>query len=98
MATVDVELATEILKEIRQEVLTLMNNYSSKCSAVAVNSQDPHTPVIACVQMALLDASMSYLRVCGAIPETALRAIVEVNNQVMQKWVNALVKAPTQKN
>lgn len=92
MPKVDKDKVKLVMKEIKNEVRAILNKHAADCSAIAVNSQDPHSPVIACVQMALVEAAMDYLRLCGVKPEFSLSAIVDLNGKVMMKWVKMLTK------
>lgn len=97
MQKIDKDRALLLMTAMREDMQAVLNKHAASAAEVAVNSVDPHSPVIACAQMALADASMRYLQLCGVRPQPALEAIVDLTNTSMQKWVRAVVK-PKLKN
>lgn len=89
---VDKDRATNLLTKLKSDIRELLNKYASEASAVAVNSTDPHTPIIGCVQMALANASVDYLLLCGATPSESYRLTVISSGNAMEYWAKAIMK------
>jgi len=84
--------AIEVTRKIKNDMRELINKYSTECSEIAVNSPDPHLPVIAACQMAFVEAATAYMILCGAKPEDALQGVINVTGIAMENWINAIIK------
>ena len=93
MAKVDTEKAIELMKKMKADMRSLLNTYATEASQLAVNSGDPHSPVIGCAQMALANASADYLALCGCTGPECFTITVNISGQAMQQWINAVMKA-----
>lgn len=92
MAQVDAEKAKAMMIRMKADIRALLEKYASEASAISVNSDDPHTPVLGCLQMALANASADYLAFCGVLPNECFNLVVNVTGQGMQQWINAVLK------
>src|ERR1700687_1476143 len=93
MAKVDQEKAIELMKKMKADMRSLLNTYATEASQLAVNSGDPHSPVIGCAQMALANASADYLALCGCTGAECFTITVNTAGQAMQTWIGAVMKA-----
>ena len=93
MAKVDAAKAVELMKKMKADVRALLNTYATEASQLAVNAEDPHSPVIGCAQMALANASADYLALCGCTGPECFSITVNISGQAMQQWINAVMKA-----
>lgn len=92
MAKVDAEKAVDLMKRMKLDVRNILTKYSVEAAELAVNSADPHSPVIGCAQMALANASSDYMVFCGANPLESFNITVNITGQAMQQWVDAVMK------
>lgn len=97
MPQVDVEAASKVTERLRQELIDFLSKNAEECARIAVNSDDPHVPVIGCVQMTMADAMVRYLIICGFKPEEALAVTVDMTQRAMQIWMSKFMKPVPQK-
>ena len=84
--------AIEITKEIKTVMRTILDKYASEVSAINQNNDDPHSPIIGCLQMTMAQASTEYMITCGATPNEAVQATVNNMNLAMQHWVASILR------
>ena len=93
MAKVDAAKAVELMKKMKADVRALLNTYATEASQLAVNSEDPHSPVIGCAQMALANAAADYLALCGCTGPECFTITVNISGQAMEQWIKAVIKS-----
>jgi len=92
MTQLDQEKAKEMMVRMKMDVRAILEKYAAEAAAISVNSDDPHSPVIGCVQMALANSAAEYMSFCGATPLEGFNVTVNVTGQAMQHWVNAVMQ------
>ena len=90
---VDQAKAKDMMTRMKGSIRSVLNDYATEASNLALNSDDPHSPVIACAQMALANAAADYLALCGATGPECFQITVNVTGQAMEKWVGAVMNA-----
>lgn len=85
--------AIEVTGDMKRDILHLISKHAKVCSKLAVND-DPHTPVIACVQMALLSASSEFLMSVGCQAPEAVQLTLQTVNAAGQRWTAHLTMKP----
>ena len=93
MAKVDAAKAVELMKKMKADVRGILNTYATEASQLAVNSDDPHSPVIGCAQMALANAAADYLALCGCTGPECFTITVNISGRAMEQWIKAVMKA-----
>lgn len=94
MPQVDKDEAAAFLKEVKKDVRDLIEKHNNRACELAINSTDPHTPVIGCLQMALAAASLEYLMACGVRPQDSFQQTVDMTAKSMGAWLEAITKQP----
>lgn len=84
------EKALEFHKGLKDQVRSIINDNTNKASELAVNAADPHTPVIQAMQIALINASIDYMIVCGATPQDAVNDVIGSLDVAVRTWINAV--------
>lgn len=95
MPAVDREKAAEFLGGLKKDVRGLIEGNSNEATRLSVNSEDPHIPIIGCMQMALASAAFEYLITCGVKPEEALAKTVDMTGGAMEIWLGKFLKGNT---
>jgi hypothetical protein len=90
MAEVNKDEAAELLALMRQDIKKLLSKHAKRASKLAVNSYDPHTPVIGCMQMALAVGAFEYLVKLGMPASAALQTSLETTGNAMREWIKTL--------
>ena len=84
--------AIEITKEIKADLRTTIEKYASEVSGINQANDDPHTPIIGCMQMAFAQAATEYMITSGAKPNEAVMLTVNTIGTCMQQWCNSILK------
>jgi hypothetical protein len=92
MAKLDREKAKDLMARMKVDVRAILEKYAAEAADLSVNSDDPHSPVIGCVQMALANAAAQYMSFCGATPLEGFNVTVNITGQAMKHWVNAVMQ------
>lgn len=92
MASIDKDKAYNLMLRMKIDMLELLNKYSTEASLLAVNSTDPHSPIIAFAQMALANGSADYMKLCGATPQECFQITVNITGTAMQQWIDSVIK------
>lgn len=80
---------------MKDEVRAIIEKHATLASQLSPNFPDPHTPIIVFMQMALAQAAMEYLIVCGLpINETAGQ-VMNLTGRAMEAWARSLLKLTT---
>ena len=82
----------EISKEIKQAIRNTIDKYATEISIINTTNNDPHTPIIGVVQMALAQAATEYMVTNGASAVEAVDAACQTMNNSMQQWVKVIFK------
>jgi hypothetical protein len=88
----DIEKAKDMMKRMKGDVREVINNYATETNTLANKGADPHTPVIAAMQMALANAAVDYLVLCGMTPPEALQTACNVTGIAMQQWLDTVLR------
>ena len=89
---VDQESAVKLMNDLKAEMRASLEKYSTTASAIAVNSTDPHSPIIGCVQMALIQASVEYMLTNGAPLQESVNITIAIMQKSFQSWIDSLIK------
>jgi hypothetical protein len=92
---IDREKVKEAIKPMKDDVRALIDKYASMAAELSPNSTDPHSPVLAFMQMALAQAAVEYMLVCGCTLPEAVQATVTVTGRSMEAWVRTLMRGST---
>ena len=93
MASVDTAAVKAMMARMKIDLRKVIEAYATEASELSVNSPDPHTPIIGCMQMALANAASEYLiSSCGTTPIEGFQLVVNTSGQAMRKWVEAAAK------
>ena len=95
MQVVDKEKAKIFTNTLKRNLRKLIERHASEAKALSVNSDDPHTPILACIQMVFAQASAEYLLKAGATLPEAIDMTVTVTAKAMQSWLESLKKPDT---
>lgn len=90
MPAVDALAAAEFMKKLKPLVRQLIEDNAQEATEVAVNSPNPHGPIIGCMQLALAQAATEYLLTTGIPINAAAQATCELINSAMMAWVNSM--------
>lgn len=92
MSEIDKDKAIEMMEQMKSDLRAVINDYATEASAIAVNHGDPHSAVIACAQIALANASVDYMTLCGTKPLESFQVVVNATGQAMQQWINTVMR------
>ena len=84
------EKALVFHKGLKDDLRLIINNNATKASELAVNSTDPHTPVVQAMQIALINAAVDYMVLCGATPQDAVNDVIASLDVAVHTWINAV--------
>jgi len=84
--------AIAISKDMRADLRHLLEKHSLPISLLSANDDDPHTPVISCVQLALAQVSLEYLITSGCTPQEATSCSWQAMTAALQQWANGLIR------
>lgn len=92
MTAVNKEGVIEQLKGCKDDLRIIVEKYATQTSLLAVNSSDPHLPVVSLMQMALAQACVEYLITSGMDVTTAVNATIQATGKSMEAWVSQIAK------
>ena len=84
-----VDMMVRMVADVRK----VLDTYATEAAGFSPNSPDPHSPVIGCAQMALANAGVDYMVVCGAKPVEALQVVVNTSGQSMETWIQHALRS-----
>ena len=90
MNQAEADQAIQMTKGIKADIRNLLQKHASLAAQLHSNDADPHTPIIGLTQMALAQASVEFLILAGCTPPDAVNFTLNVTQQAMQKWLDAL--------
>ena len=94
---VDQQKAIELMNNLRKEIKKVILDNATAASTVAINSTDPHIPIVGCVQMAFIQSSVEYMVLNGATVQDAIPLVLNAVQNSIQAWLNKCVTpVPTQ--
>ncbi len=81
--------AVTMLDSIKRDLRRIIDDLSDEASQLS-KSDDPHTPIIETVQLALLTVSVEYLLTCGVKIQQAVDLTMQHSNHAQYQWLTAL--------
>ena len=83
----------DVMKRMKDDLRALINQYAEEANSLASESSvDPHAPVVAAMQIALANAAVDYMLLCGATPPEALQNVTNVTGMAMKQWIDTIVR------
>lgn len=86
------QAARDLMTKVKGEIRQVINNNTTAASLLATKSPDPHTPILSMMQMALANAAVDYMVLCGATPVEAFQAVTNCTGVAMQCWVETVLR------
>lgn len=86
----DHDKAKKMMHRMRQDMTRLIKKYHAEATELSTNHQDPHTPVLGCLQIAICNAAAKYLMENGVDGATAFHTILNTLNDGQHHWSRAI--------
>ena len=88
---VDQSKTVELMGNLRKEIRKVIDDNATAAAQVAVNSTDPHLPIVTCLQMAFLQSASEYMIVNGATMQEAIPAVINAMQNSIHAWMSKCV-------